>query len=83
MDSQQSKHSFIESIHLNGNLSAEANSLATFISFRVQNQTRDMILKMLLKDTIQEKNISKTLPAMIAMIDLSMQFKILKKNNIN
>ena len=42
-----------------------------------------MILKMLLKDTIQEKNISKTLPAMIAMIDLSMQFKILKKNNIN
>ena len=46
-------------------------------------ETRDMILKMLLKDTIQEKNISKTLSAMIAMIDLSIQFKVLMKNNIN
>ena len=41
---------------LNGNETAKPNSLATLTSFKVQDQTRDMILMMLLKDVIQEKN---------------------------
>ena len=41
---------------LNGNEIAKPNSLATLTSFKVQDQTRDMILMMLLKDVIQDKN---------------------------